>query len=335
MIFAIFAFEEEGMIERLASFAMGTRFELVLAGDDPGRLRPVGEAALAEIDDLDRRWSLFRRDSLLSFINRHAAERPVRVDQDTFEVLSIAEQVRRESGGLFDVAVAPAMRRLGFHPDAPKGPATVARGEGTQGGRTPGSLTRDLRPEGASEGLVLGEDHTVRLSSPHGAIDLGGIAKGYAVDAALRILREHAVGCALIHGGTSCVGALGAPPGRDAWMISIACEGDPPVVPLRDSCLAVSSPAGREIEAEGRRIGHIIDPRIGQPAACARVACVIGPSATMCDAWAKPAIIARSRPPSLPPGFTTLIDAGDTIRPEWAAEGPAAHDLRIPLPCTP
>ncbi len=323
------------MIERLATFAMGTRFELVLAGDDPGRLRSIGEAAIAHIDDLEQRWSLFRRDSLLAFINRHAAERSVRVDQDTFEVLSIAEQIRRESGGLFDVAVAPAMRRLGFHPDAPKGPATVARGEAAEGGRTPGSLTRELRPEGASEGLILGEDDTVRLSCPHVAIDLGGIAKGYAIDAALRILREHAVSRALIHGGTSCVGAIGSPPDQEAWLISIECPGERPVIPLRDSCLAVSSPAGREIEADGRRIGHIIDPRTGEPGACARAACVIGPSAALCDAWTKPALIARSRPPSLPSDFTTLIDTGDTLHPEWAAEGPAAHHLRIPLPCTP
>src|SRR5688572_16162287 len=95
---------------------MGTRFELVLGegGVDPHRLRSIGEAALAEIEDLDRRWSVFRRDSLLSFVNRNAFERPVRLDADTFALLSIAEQVRRDSGGLFDVRMGGAMRVWGF-----------------------------------------------------------------------------------------------------------------------------------------------------------------------------------------------------------------------------
>ncbi len=317
------------MIERLATFAMGTRFEMVLAGDDPRRLRSVGEAVIDEIEDLDRRWSLFRRDSLLSFINRHGADRPVRVDADTFAVLSIAERVRRESAGLFDITVATAMRRWGFHGQEFTTETQRTQREDEESGArdqqvsSPGSPRRAL--------CLCGESSSVSFSRRGVAIDLGGIAKGYAVDRALRILREHGTCCAIIHGGTSCVGAIGAPPGEEGWRIAIESPagGERPVVTLRDSCLAVSSPAGREVEAGGRRLGHIIDPRTGAPAECARVACVIGPGAALCDAWTKPVLIGGERPEGLPDDSTTVVDSARDGPAQWVVDGPGVSGVFV------
>lgn len=302
------------MIERLAAFAMGTRFELVLAG--AGAARAAGEAALAEVEDRDRRWSAFRPDSVVSLLNREAGRRPVRVDHDTFELLALAERVRAESGGLFDVCVGDAMERWGFRGDTLTAEAwkTRSRDEergGARGGDDAGAPPGSLR--------LRGESSSVQFARGGVSIDPGGIAKGCAVDAALRVLREAGVPCALIHGGTSCVGAIGAPPGNAGWRVALGADPGAPVVTLRDACLAVSSPAGREVGADrGARLGHIIDPRTGAPAACARVACVIGPSAALCDAWAKPAIIERGRPGGLPTGYTTAIDAGGV----WWIDGP-------------
>lgn len=318
------------MIERLATFAMGTRFELVLAGDDVRRLRVVGEAVIEQIDDLERRWSLFRRDSLLSFINRHAAERPVPVDAETFEVLSIAEQVRRDSGGLFDVTVGAAMERWGFREKQFTTESPRAQRGGEPGGTEEVPDTTSGHASSLRSLRLCGETSSVRFTRPGIILDLGGIAKGYAVDAAMRSLREHGVTRALIHSGTSCVGAIGAPPGRDAWMISIAGEGAPAVA-LQDSCLAVSAPSGREIEAPGGRIGHIMDPRTGRPAACGRLACVTGPSAALCDAWTKPALIEGARPARLGAAYATIIDAGEGRRAPDAGGGPP---VPMPLPCT-
>ncbi len=300
------------MVERLATFAMGTRFELVVSGEDASHFRAIGEAALAEIDDLDRRWSLFRRDSLVTFINANASERPVRLDHDTLALLAIAEQVRRDSGGLFDVTVGGAMLRWGF-----RGEELAAEMQRTQRELdVPSPAVTDFhgRPNQDSSLRPLrlcGESSSVLFTRPGITLDFGGIAKGYAIDAALAILREHGVTCALIHGGTSCIGAIGSPPDQEAWMISVEAGG--PLVPLRDSCMAVSSPEGREVESEGRRIGHIIDPRSGEPAVCARVAAVIGPSAAVCDAWTKPALIARTRPAGLPRDYSTMIDGGPEV----------------------
>ncbi|MFM9995926.1 MAG: FAD:protein FMN transferase [Phycisphaerales bacterium] len=303
-------------IERLAAWAMGTRFELVLAADDAGgggrELRAIGEAALAEVADLDARWSLFRPDSVVSLINREAGERAVRVDHDTFAVLMLAERVRVDSGGLFDVAVADAMERWGF-----RGEDFTTEARRTQSQEQIGLASNSYcvaAPGSPPCSLCLcDESSSVRFIRPGTSIDVGGIAKGYAIDAALRVLREHGVTRALIHGGTSSVGAIGAPPGEDGWRVAIESPGGRtgcgrPVVTLRDSCLAVSSPSGREVEFDGLRFGHIIDPRTGDPAACARTACVIGPSAALCDAWAKPVLIERGRPRGLPTGYAILVD---------------------------
>ena len=85
------------VVLRLATHAMGTRFELVLAGDDPVGLRAAGEEALREIDEADGRLSLFRRDSMLAHINRTAHLSAVRLDLDTFELLSTADEVARSN----------------------------------------------------------------------------------------------------------------------------------------------------------------------------------------------------------------------------------------------
>lgn len=307
-------------IERLAAWAMGTRFELVLGAGDAGggarELRAIGEAALAEIVDLDARWSLFRPDSVVSLINREAGEWAVRVDHDTFEVLTIAERVRAESGGMFDVAVGAAMRAWGFREGGFATEAQRAQRSDECARRRDELVVENARRAPLSSPCLMclrGEDSSVRFTRPGVAIDLGGIAKGYAIDAALRVLREHGVTRALIHGGTSCVGAIGAPPGEDGWRVAIESPGGRtgcgrPIVTLRDECLAVSSPDGREVERDGRRFGHIIDPRTGAPADCARAACVIGASAALCDAWAKPVLIGHGRPGGLPTGYAILVD---------------------------
>jgi hypothetical protein len=109
---------------RLATHAMATRFELVLAAE--GRdARAAGEEALARIEACDARYSLFRRDSLVSRINREAVDRPVRLDEETYELLALCLELRDETRGAFDVSVGRRMRELGFHP-----------GRGSAAGRT-------------------------------------------------------------------------------------------------------------------------------------------------------------------------------------------------------
>jgi len=263
------------MAVRLATHAMGTRFEIVLGGEGEGRLRAAGESGIAEIEDCHRRYSAFARDSLIAQINRQAHERPVRVDEDTFALLRLCRNVHRGSGGAFDVTLGPMMEAWGFR----------ERGGGT---------IRDARARCGMDAMVLDElARTVRLGKAGMGLDLGGVAKGHALDLAADMLRELGIRRALLHGGTSGVVAIGSPPDQDAWRIAIA--GTRYSVRLCDAAMGVSSPGGRMVEREGRPVGHVMDPRTGEPVAGVAVAAVVGPCGAEADAWSTALVVLGSR----------------------------------------
>ncbi|MEW6746069.1 MAG: FAD:protein FMN transferase [Planctomycetota bacterium] len=282
---------------RLARYAMGSRFEIAidpLAGDREAHLRACGEAALDTIEALDRRLSLFRRDSLLSFINREAAQGPVRLDAEIFELLRVCLEVHRVSEGAFDITVAPLMRCWGFH---------AAESGGELDAPTEGTLASVLAHVGMQHLVLDARERTLRFAVLGLAIDLGGVAKGHALDEAAAILREEGVRRALLHGGSSTVVELGEGPqsARDGgpsdepeigegWKVGIrdplgAEDSLLAVVTLRDRALSVSALHGRSVSANGRNYGHLLDPRTGRPAEGVLLVAVIAASATRADAW--------------------------------------------------
>ena len=136
------------------------------------------------------------------------------------------------------------------------------------------------------------EDFTVRFAREGVMLDLGAIGKGYAVERAAEVLREVGVTSALLHGGTSTVQAIGQPPGEEFWKIAIETpspsKDTPPTllatVPLRDEAMSVSGVVENSFKVGGRTLGHIVDPRTGEPALGTMLAAVVLPSATETDA---------------------------------------------------
>ena len=193
----------------LACQAMATRFEIVLAGHDPVRLRAAGEEALHEIGRLEAQLSLYRPESEIAEVNARAAREPVRVSPRVFALLQQAERLSRESNGAFDITIAALVRCWGFRD-----------GQGTM--PDPGDLARAREQTGMHLVHLNPEDGTVHFLREGVMLDLGAIGKGYAVDRAVEILREAGVTSALIHGGTSTVYALGRPPEAEFWKVAIA-----------------------------------------------------------------------------------------------------------------
>lgn len=195
-------------IVTLALHAMATRFELVLHGEHPLRLRAAGEEALAEIERLEAQLSLYHPTSELAHLNACAARGPVRVTPSLFALLRQAQELHRETHGAFDISVAPLVHCWGFlggHGHLPEpGALAVARS-------TVGMGLVELDPENSS----------VRFAREGVMLDLGAIGKGYAIERAIEILREAGVTSALLHGGTSTVYALGNPPGASCWKIAL------------------------------------------------------------------------------------------------------------------
>ena len=275
----------------VARNAMATRFEIVLHGENPVALRAAAEEALDEAERLEAQLSRYRRSSEISHINSRAAAGPVRVDPGLLRLLQRAQLLSRESGGAFVITIAPLMRCWGFM-------------SGTGELPDPGDLAEARSKVGMHRVLLNEKDFTIQFAGEGVMLDLGAIGKGYALECAAEILREAGVQSALLHGGTSTIHAIGAPPEATAWKVAIEHLGyaqhisgaepaaaptndaDPvlAIVPLKDEALSVSAVWGKSFEAGGKTYGHVIDPRTGAPAEGAVLAAVALPSATETDA---------------------------------------------------
>lgn len=278
----------------LARNAMATRFEIVLHGENVPALRAAGEEALDEIARLENQLSLHRPGSEIAQLNARAAHEAVQVTPEVFALLQHAQRLSAETGGAFDITIAPLVRCWGFM---------------GANGRMPlrEEIVAAQERVGMEKVLLDTGSRTVRFAREGVMLDLGAIGKGYAVERAAEFLREAGLASALIHGGTSTVCAMGRPPEAETWKIALdmatELEGRVPSPPktsnpkqgnealpapitilLRDESLSVSAASGRQFEFEGKQFGHVIDARTGRPAETALFSAVALPSATETDA---------------------------------------------------
>lgn len=314
----------------LARNAMNTRFELVLHGANPSSLRAAAEEALTEVERIESRLSLFRPSSEIARVNALAAREPVRVSPEVFTLLTHAQRLSVETGGAFDITMAPLLRCWGLL--------------GKSDGHLPGGEELDAARSLCGYSLV-GLDHanfTVRFARDGVMLDLGAIGKGYAVDQAAGMLREAGVDRALIHGGTSTVYAIGTPPETDAWKIVIEAprtkshpQANAPLatISLRNESLSVSAVSGKCFVADGRTLGHVIDPRTGEPASRALLAAVVLPSGTETDALSTALLVAgpdgQDALRTLRPEIRTLVvPGGSQTAPCCQSHGIELHEAR-------
>jgi thiamine biosynthesis lipoprotein len=262
-------------------YVMGTVLEIRLPDASPARGRPLLESLFARAEALDAELSSFRPESALSRLNRAAGGGWHPVPPDLARLLELSLRYSAETRGSFDVTVAPLVAlwttaaERGELPDA----ASLAHAREQVG-------ARKLRVGAAGASLA-----------PGAAVDLGGIAKGYATDALARELRARGVERALLDFGGSSLHALGAPPGERGWRVLVrdAAGGFAGVATLRDQALSVSGSFGQSRTIPGRRFGHVIDPRSAWPLERAALAAVVSGSGARAEALSKALLVLGPR----------------------------------------
>jgi thiamine biosynthesis lipoprotein len=226
---------------------MGLPVRVVIYAEST-RARAAAQAAFDRVAALDRMMSDYRPDSELRTVPRG---RSVRVSDELFQTVARAVEIAAATGGAFDPTV---------------GPLVALWREARKTGRMPERTALDAaRARTGWQRIVIDRTRRTVLIPTGMEIDLGGVAKGYILQAALGILRSRGVTRALIEsGGDIVVGD--APPGRRGWRID-APDANPAfrrrAARLTHAALATSGPTAQFVEIDGIRYSHVIDPRTG------------------------------------------------------------------------
>jgi thiamine biosynthesis lipoprotein len=255
--------------------SMACVYTIEAYGPDAEVLPRIVDEAFDEVDRIDRLMSHYKADSALSRVNREAARRPVSVEPELFDLIVDAMHYHRDSHGAFDITVGPLMKAWGFF-----------RGDGRV--PTNDELAAARRHVGGSHVILNSLGKTIAFDHAGVELDLGGIAKGYAVDRVVHVLKQRQIAAALISAGGSTIYGLGAPPSRDAWDVAIQDPIDSRktalTVHLKDRALSVAGSSEKWFEAGGVTYSHIMDPRIGRPAQGVLSVAVLANSGTAGDA---------------------------------------------------
>jgi len=252
---------------------MGTTFRVVLYAMDRDAAAAASRLAFARIADLDGRLTDYRSDSELMRACREAVHNPVRVSPDVFQVLTIAQRLAVRTDGAFDVT-AGALTRLWRH----------ARRQNAL--PDPAELDAALHATGYRLMRLGPADQAVWLEREGVRLDVGGIAKGFAADRALQVLRSAGFARAMVVAGGEM--ALGdPPPGACGWRVTLVpvVEGTAAAPPLEVANAGVSTSGDAEqwMEIDGVRYSHILDPRTGRPLTRRLAVTVVAPDATTSD----------------------------------------------------
>jgi len=254
-------------------------FRIVLYATNPVAGDAAAEMAFQRIQQLNDIMSDYEEDSELSKLSRTSGSgREVPVSQDLWFVLSRAQDLARRSHGAFDVTVGPFVnlwrraRRQHKLPD----PARLAQARQAVG-------YQQVRMNPARQ--------TVELMVPNMRLDLGGIAKGYAIGEALKTLRREGIERALVEGGGD-VAVSEAPPGKKGWrfeLSSLDVSNAPPLrfLSLKNVAISTSGDLYQRLEIDGKRYSHIVDPHTGVGLTDHSLVNVIAPESITADSLTK------------------------------------------------
>lgn len=260
---------------------MGTAVECQAFHGLPDRAGRAVEAAFVAVEQVDRDMSLYRPQSDIGRLNRQTGQHDVRVRESTAAVLRESLNTARASHGALDVTVAPLLAQWGFFSVREAAP-------------NPKQIEAVLALVDYRHLQLDDANRTVRLAQPGMQLDLGGIAKGYAVDQAAEALQRHGVRQGMVNAGGD-LRLLGPHPDGDPWIVGV----QHPLAPAR-LLLALSLDGGAVATSgnylryrvyNSRRYGHLLHPQTGYPARTALSVTVVAPTAMRADALATAALV--------------------------------------------
>ncbi len=259
---------------------MGTVVEVTVAHHSEVLARAAINAAMEELRRADDLMSSSRTESVVSRINREGSSGKVSVGEEVFQLLQDSVNISRASNGAFDITILPVVDLWRFD----------------QGGVLPEitKIAQELANVGY-EKLILDDYATsVGFATEGMGLDLGAIAKGWAVDRAMERIVAHGVRNAIVDAGGD-LRIIGARPGKDFWRIGVQHPREPGSLlvtfELRNTAIVTSGDYERFFMTGGVRYHHILDPATGQPARGSQSVTVLAPTATEADACATAAFV--------------------------------------------
>lgn len=258
---------------RASRRAMATTFEILLPPALP-QVYAAASDALDVVDAIEDMLTVYRDDSDVSRLNATAASGDAVVDGILFALLERCAVLARETQGAFDIACGALVKAWGFYSRSGRVPSVRER-------------TTAMNATGMRYVVLKPDSRSVRYLRSGLEVNFGGIGKGYALDEAGKVLECYDIGDWLIHGGSSSVLARGDLAGRPwtvdlkhPWLANVKLGS----LRLKDNALGTSAATYQHFEYEGRKLGHLLDPRRGWPAEGVAQVSVLAPTAALADA---------------------------------------------------
>jgi FAD:protein FMN transferase len=273
-----------GSVESRFEFSqvhMGVEFKLTLYSNDLAHASGIAIKCFSKLRDLDDILSDYQQNSELNRVLRSAVDAPTTCSPTLFEVLQESRKLYDSTRGAFDATLGPL----------------VALWRSSRKSHLLASLEEMVSSKSKTgwKGVVLDTGKRTLKITAGSKIDFGGIAKGYACDQVISILKKHRVTAGMIEGGGD-LACIGAPPRKLGWEVKV--ERLPNPVILKNQAMSTSGSTVQFVEIEGRRFSHIIDPRTGLGLEHLRQVTVIAISGFTTDPWATALCInPRLKPP--------------------------------------
>jgi len=277
--------KEELKLFKKAALNMGTVFELTIYAADKYIAEKTLNDVFQEINRLDYLMSNYKKESVLSELNKNASTEPADCNKELANVIEQSLRYSEITDGAFDITIGPLMKKWGFF---------------KKQGRIPGKEELESILESVSYKNIIIEEKaikslsndpitvkTVHFKNAGTQIDLGGIGKGYAVDMAAKVLKQNGISSALINFAGN-IYTFGTPPGKDSWVIGLQhpreSEGLLGTFEIKDKAVSTSGDYEKFFTIEGKRYSHIIDPRTGKPVEGIVSVTIVTDNATRADA---------------------------------------------------